>query len=117
MTYRRWRYEEGDPDRPAVGPMELAISQELEGLGWTPLTPPGPLRTAATRALLLAETFDVTQNAAYLPGLDRQLGTVMTEARRAAQPDESGATTDEDAEPEEVSDFERRRRERDKGTG
>ena len=117
MTHRRWRYEEGDEDRPAIGPMEHDVAAELEGLGYNPLTPPGPLRTAARRALHLAETYDVTQNAAYLPALDRQLGTVMTEARRAAQPDESGATTDEDAEPEEVSDFERRRRERDKGTG
>ncbi len=115
MTYRRWRYEEGDEDRPAVGPMEADVSAELESLGYNPLTPPGPLRTAARRALHLAETYDATQNAAYLPALDRQLGTVMGEARRATQPDESGLTDPEQA--EEVSDFERRRRDRDAGTG
>ena len=96
--------------------MEHDVAAELEGLGYNPLTPPGPLRTAARRALHLAETYDVTQNAAYLPALDRQLGTVMTEARRAVQADDAGGLEDPEA-TEEVSDFERRRRQRDSDTG
>lgn len=105
MTIRRWA--DGEDDQ-GVGPVEEAVSAELEQLGVTPITPPGPLLTAARRALALAETYDRTQNAAALPALDRQIGTVMAEARQAAQ---VGAVTDEDRE-EEVVDFTERRRRR-----
>lgn len=81
---------------------------ELETLGFTPLTPPGPLRTAAQRALHLAETYDRCQNSATLPGLDRQFAVAMEDARRATEGDASGLRD----EPTEVADFERERRQR-----
>ena len=81
---------------------------ELEAVGFTPLTPPGPLRTAAQRALLLAETYDRCQNSATLPGLDRQFAVAMEDARRAAGPDSLGLRD----ERTEVADFERERRQR-----
>lgn len=111
MTLRRWQEGE-DTDRQ--GPAETDVRAELETLGWNPLTPAGPLRTAAVRACLLAETLDHSQNAAALPALDRQLSNVMAEARQAAK---SGAMTEEDEETreEEVSDFEARRRRRMQG--
>jgi hypothetical protein len=102
---RRWQE---DPDA-VYGPVETAIRAELEGLGWNPLTPPGALRSAAERACALAETYDDTQNAGYLPALDRQLARVMDDARRATQPDDSGLR---DGTEEEVADFERERRRR-----
>jgi hypothetical protein len=100
---RRWLRQLDDEDLP-IGPVETAVRAELEALGWTPLTPPGPLRTAAERACALAETIDTTQNAAYLPPLDKQLGAILLEARAAV---ESNAL-EEDRE-EEVSDFEAER--------
>ena len=105
MTLRRWASGEDDP---SMGPMEIDVNAELEALGYSPLTPPGPLRTAARRALYLAETYDRTQNSATLPGLDRQLATVMNEARQAQQ---AAALPDPNRE-EEVSDFEQERRRR-----
>lgn len=105
MTHRRWMRDEDDIGQ---GPAEVAVRAELEQLGWNPLTPPGPLRTAAERACLLAETLDRSQNAAALPALDRQLATVMDEARQAVEPDETGLTERE----EDVSDFERERQRR-----
>jgi hypothetical protein len=101
----------GDDDETReLGPAEQACNDELERLGFSPLTAPGPLRTAAVRALLLAETLDRSQNAAALPGLDRRLSDVMAEARQAAQPD---VVQDPDAADDEVVDFEERRRRRD----
>jgi hypothetical protein len=104
VTKRRW--QQVTEDELALGPVEQAVNDELEKLGYTPLTPAGPLRTAAVRALGLAETFDRTQAAAYLPGIDRQLGIVMADARLAAQP---SAVPKDPAEEEEVDDFTRRR--------
>jgi hypothetical protein len=112
VTYRRWRYNEGDEDRPGVGPTETDVAAELEKLGYSPLTPAGLLRTAARRALNLAETYDATQNAAYLPALDRQLGAVMDEARRAAGPAVLPADPGQQQKPEEISDFEEERKKR-----
>lgn len=109
MTYRRWRYEEDAEDRPGIGPTETDVAAELEAIGYSPLTPPGPLRTAARRALNLAETYDFTQNAAYLPRLDVQLAAVMDEARRAALPSQ---VPQDSGEAEEISDFEAERRRR-----
>jgi hypothetical protein len=112
MTKRRWAREAVGDD--ALGPVEAAAYAELEGLGFTPLTPPGPLRTAAQRALALAETFDRTMNAGYLPALDRQLATVMAEARQAAGPNPLKDHGTPGAPPpppdDEVVDFEERRR-------
>lgn len=104
MTVRRWASGEDDQ---GFGPMETDVNAELEVLGYSPLTPPGPLRTAARRALMLAETYDRTQNAAALPGLDRQMAAVMAEARQAA-----GPAVVQNPEAEEVSDFEEERRKR-----
>ena len=115
VTWRRWQYDidRDEEKKPPIGPLEMAVGEELEVLGYNPLTPPGPLRTAAMRALSLAETIDRSMNAAALPGMDRQLGTVMDEARRASVPDETGLAEDRE---EEVSDFERERQRR-RGTG
>lgn len=111
MTHRRWARGHEDPGQ---GPLEIAARAELEALGWNPLTPPGPLRTAAERVCALAETIDWSQNAQALPALDRQVGAAMDEARRAAK---GGGLTqeEEDAATDEVSDFERRRRNRGAG--
>lgn len=108
MTLRRWMH--GDEESDGFGPAETQVRAELEKLGWNPLTPPGALATAAVRACLLAETLDRSQNAAALPALDRQLANIMTEARTAAEPDETGLSDDGD--PEEVSEFERERQRR-----
>lgn len=98
-----------DDDDPGQGPAEVAVRAELEALGWTPLTPPGPLRTASEIACLLAETLDHSQHATALPALSRQLSTVMEEARRVAQADETGLTENRE---ENVSDFQRARQQR-----
>lgn len=98
-----------DEEDLGQGPAEVAVRAELEALGWTPLTPPGPLRTAAEIASLLAETLDRSQHATALPSLSRQLSAVMEEARRAAQADESGLTVNRE---ENVSDFQRARQQR-----
>jgi hypothetical protein len=103
VTYRRWQRAHDKEELP-IGPLETAVRAELEALGWTPLTPPGPLRTAAERACALAETMDTTQNAAYLPPLDRQLSVAMTDARAATEEN----ALEEDRE-EEISDFEAER--------
>lgn len=105
MTIRRWAQGEDD-DR--IGPCEEAHAAELEALGYTPLTPPGILRSAAVRILAMAETYDRTQNAAALPGLDRRLAEAMNEARAAV---EQSALDDPDKE-EEVDDFTRERQKR-----
>lgn len=109
MTNRRWQgSEDGEPR--GVGPVESAISAELEALGFTPLTDPSPLRTAAERALSLAEVIDHSMNAGALPALDRQLGAVMAEARTASQPHPvSQGTAGDDP---DVADFEEERRRR-----
>jgi Flp pilus assembly CpaE family ATPase len=109
VTDRRWTREAGSDE--GLGPAESEVMAELEQLGLTPLTPPGPFRTAAARARLLAETLDRSQNAAALPGLDRQIGTVMAEARQAVEADSAGGLAVEERE-EEVSDFERERKKR-----
>lgn len=100
MTNRRWMRNEDDQ---GPGPLESAARAEMERLGWTPLTEPGPLLTAVNRVLLLAETLDRSQNSAALPALDRQFAAAMDDVRRACEPDTSGLRTE--AEPEEVSDF------------
>jgi hypothetical protein len=105
VTNRRWM--EGFDDR-GPGPLESSAVAELETLGFTPLTPPGALRTAAQRALHLAETYDRCQNSATLPGLDRQFAVAMDDARRASEGDSAGLRD----EPTEVADFERERRQR-----
>jgi hypothetical protein len=106
MTRRRWMRDDDDSDQ---GPAEVAVRAELEALGWTPLTPPGPLRTAAEVACSLAETLDRSQHATALPTLARQLMTVMEEARRVAQADETGLTANRE---EDVLDFQRARQQR-----
>jgi hypothetical protein len=98
---------EGFDDR-GPGPLESAAVAELETLGWTPTILPGALRTAAQRALHLAETYDRCQNSATLPGLDRQFAVAMDDARRASEGDSAGLRD----EPTEVADFERERRQR-----
>jgi hypothetical protein len=98
-----------DEEDDSQGPAEVAVRAELEALGWTPLTPPGPLRTASEVACSLAETLDRSQNATALPRLSQQLMTVMEEARRVAQADESGLTENRE---ENVSDFQRARQQR-----
>lgn len=103
--------EHADPDEELpVGPLEHDVLAELEALGYNPLTPPGPLRSAARRAQLLAETYDRTQNAAVLPGLDRQIAAVLAECRQAAGPQLE--VQGEERKPEEVSDFEQERKKR-----
>ena len=102
-----------DEAPPEPGFVERAIAAELEALGYTPLTQAGPLLTAATRALAMARSYDLTNNAAALPGLDRRLAEVMDEARRASEPSPIPKPEEEES---EVSEFERRRRERGTGT-
>lgn len=116
MTLRRWAKDKGE-DTDEIGPVEEGVRAELEKLGWNPLTPPGPLRTAALRACALAETYDRTMNAAALPSLDTRLQGVMGEARSAVMAaEESGVdpTPARAADPE-VADFEERRRRRQRG--
>ena len=102
VTHRRW-FKELDGEGLPVGPLETALRGELKALGWTPDMEPCVLRTAAERALALAETMDHCQNVAYLPPLDRQLSAVLIEARSAPE-----AVEEEDRE-EEISDFEAER--------
>lgn len=108
MTHRRWLADEEDKD--AVGPIEQAARAELEKIGFTPLTPPGPLRTNAERALALAETYDRSMNSGALPALDRCFKEAMADARAATE--ESILPTPERVADPEVSDFEARRRKR-----
>jgi hypothetical protein len=105
VTYRRWLVEHkaADPEALPVGPIETALRGELERLGWAPDMDPGVLRTAAERALALAETMDHCQNVAYLPPQDRQLSAILIEARSASD------VADEEDREEEISDFEAER--------
>jgi hypothetical protein len=114
VTHRRWQGDE-DSVGDLLGPVEQAVSDELEHLGYTPLTPPGALRTAAVRALSLAEVIDHSMNSSALPGMDRQLGNVMAEARQAVDRASGGLEDPASADPEEVDDFTRRRQQREGG--
>ena len=104
MTARRRWQRQHDTEELPIGPLETAVRGELAELGWTPDMDACPLRTAAERACALAETMDTTQNAAYLPPLDRQLAVAMVDARSATD----GVAEEEDRE-EEISDFEAER--------
>ena len=104
MTARRRWQRQHDTEELPIGPLETAVRAELGKLGWSPEMPPGPLRTAAERACALAETIDTTQNAAYLPPLDKQLSVAMTDARASVD-----AVAEEEDREEEVSDFEAER--------
>jgi hypothetical protein len=92
------------------GPVELHVRAELEALGWSPLTPPGVLNTAAARACHAAAVYDLCERASDLPALDRQLARIMDEARASVQADTTGLSDDDDA--DEVVDFEQRRKRR-----
>lgn len=94
--------------------MEQAIGAELEALGFSPLTPPGALRSVAERLLGMAEVFDRTTNAAAMPPLDRQIAAALAEARQAARP---ALLSDPDQAEAEVSDFVERQRRRREGEG